>query len=175
MATTITKTLFAVSLFTLVQLPVLAHQESPVAIERVGHDVLVYTLRRAADELVRVARIDPVQQGYSRYYKIQHATPRIVARQRQELKQLAYEHQRHLAWLERQLDREVAQLSDAYQHRYHKAKPKQQSKTRQAYQRKVERAYDKFAHQVEVAHNQFDREREQILYAKYSYQPRGRD
>ncbi|MCC5452830.1 hypothetical protein LMJ53_13970 [Rheinheimera sp. UJ51] len=169
MATTITKTLFAVSLLTLVQLPVLAHQASPVAIERVGHDVLVYTLRRAADELVRVARIDPVQQGYSRYYKVKHATPRIVAKQRQALQQLAHEHQRHLVSLERQLDRELAQLSDAYQHSHHKAKPKQKSKARQAYQRKVERAYDKFAHQVEVAHNQFDKQREQILLAKYRY------
>lgn len=106
MKTGINKTLLIATLLTLPAWPLSAHQERYDPAERVVQDVLAFTLQRAADEILRVSRIDPVYQGYSRHYEIRHAPPRVDDRTRQQLRRLAADHQRKLASYERELDRE---------------------------------------------------------------------
>ena len=85
MKTGINKTLLIATMLTLPAWPLSAHQERYDPAERVVQDVLAFTLQRAADEILRVSRIDPVYQGYSRHYEIRHAPPRVDDRTRQLL------------------------------------------------------------------------------------------
>jgi len=172
MKTGMSKTLLIATMLTLPAWPLNAHQQRYDPVEQVAQDVVAFTLQRAADELLRVARIDPVYQGYSRHYEIRHAPPRLDDRTRQQLRRLAAEHQRKLASYERELDRELDKLAREFRHDNRKSKGKHHHKERQKFQRKVDRAYDKFAVKVEREHDRFDRQRERILRDAYAYQPR---
>lgn len=174
MKTGISKSLFIVAMLTLPAWPLSAHQQRYDPVEQVAQDVVAFTLQRAADELLRVARIDPVYQGYSRHYEIRHAPPRLDDRTRQQLRRLAAEHQRKLASYERELDRELDKLAREYRHdtRKGKGKGRPHHKEREKFQRKVDRAYDKFAVKVEREHDRFDRQRDRILRDAYAYKPR---
>ncbi|EHR40603.1 hypothetical protein H1D31_02790 [Alishewanella sp. BS5-314] len=172
MKTGINKSLVIATLLTLTAWPLSAHQQRYDPVEQVAQDVVAFTLQRAADELLRVARIDPVYQGYSRHYEIRHAPPRLDDRTRQQLRRLAAEHQRKLASYERELDRELDKLAREYRHDTRKGKGRPHHKEREKFQRKVDRAYDKFAVKVEREHDRFDRQRDRILRDAYAYLPR---
>jgi len=172
MKTGINKTLLIATLLTLPAWPLSAQQARYDPADRVVQDVLAFTLQRAADEILRMSRIDPVYQGYSRHYEIRHAPPRVDDRTRQQLRRLAADHQRKLASYERELDRELDKLARDYRHDHRKGKGRPHYKEREKFQRKVDRAYDKFAAKVEREHDRFDRQRDRILRDAYAYQPR---
>lgn len=162
MTTAISKTLLIATLLTLPAWPLAAQSRVYDPTERVMQDVVAFTLHRAAEELLRVSRIDPLYQGYSRHYVVRHAPVRLDEHSRKQLRRLAAEHQRKLASYERELDRELDKLAREYQRDSRKSKG-QQRKAQEKFQRKVELAYDKFAFKTEREHDQFDRQRERIL------------
>lgn len=159
----INKTLLIATLLTLPAWPLAAQSRANDPAERVVQDVVAFTLHRAAEELLRVSRIDPVYQGYSRHYVVRQAPPRLDERSRKQLRRLAIEHQRKLASYERELDRDLARLAREYRRDSDKGKGRQQYNARQKFQRKVDQAYDKFAFKTEREHDRFDQQRERIL------------
>lgn len=159
----INKTLLIATLITLPAWPLAAQSRAYDPTERVVQDVVAFTLHRAAEELLRVSRIDPVYQGYSRHYVVRHAPPRLDEYSRKQLRRLASEHQRKLASYERELDRDLDKLAREYQRDSRKSKGQQQRKAREKFQRKVDQAYDKFAFKTEREHDLFDRQRDRIL------------
>lgn len=163
MKTGINKTLLIATLMTLPAWPLAAQSRAYDPAERVVQDVVAFTLHRAAEELLRVSRIDPVYQGYSRHYVVRHAPPRLDEHSRRQLRRLADDHQRKLASYERELDRDLERLAREYQRDSRKAKGQQHHKARQKFQRRVDHAYDKFAFKIEREHDRFDHQRDRIL------------
>jgi hypothetical protein len=172
MRTGIKKTLLVATLLTLPAWPISAHQGSYEPAERVVQDVVVFTMQRAAQELLRVSRIDPVYQGYSRHYVDRQPAPRLDERSRQQLRKLAAEHQRKLAGFERELDRELDKLANEYRRDSKKGKGHKRAKAREKFQRKVDQAYERFAANTERQHDHFDQQRERILSDAYAYHSR---
>jgi len=162
MKTGMNKTLLIATLMTLPAWPLAAQQRGYDPTEQVVKEVVAFTLHRAAEEILRVSRIDPVYQGYSRHYVVRHAPPRLDPYSRKQLHRLASDHQRKLAGYERELDRELDKLAREYQRDTRKSKGHQR-KAHDKFQRKVEQAYDKFAFKTEREHDRFDQQRERFL------------
>lgn len=80
----INKTLLIATLLTLPAWPLAAQSRANDPAERVVQDVVAFTLHRAAEELLRVSRIDPVYQGYSRHYVVRQAYDKFAFKTERE-------------------------------------------------------------------------------------------
>lgn len=147
-----------------------------VSVEQIVADVVGFTVQRAADELLQISHVNVEQRGYSERHsytshRVYQGRPaRIDRASRDKLRQLKNQHQRTLAHLERDLDKDLRELGRDFADDARETRDRRKlAKKRQKFQRKVDKAYSKFSAKVDKANYKFDRKRADILQDSLAY------